>query len=57
LPRFGKYRRLNLRGTHPQNRARPISLKKDLQTCGAGRKSRKRSTLVMGKKANGEMSD
>jgi hypothetical protein len=28
--------------------------KKDLQICGAGRKSRKRPTLVVGKKPNGE---
>ena len=28
--------------------------KKDLQICGAGRKSRKRPTLVVGKKPNGK---
>jgi len=31
-----------------------LDWKKDLQICGAGRKSRKRPTLVVGKKPNGE---
>jgi hypothetical protein len=31
-----------------------VDLEKDLKTCGEGRKSRKRPTLVVGKKPNGK---
>jgi hypothetical protein len=45
-----------MRLANPRKLKLPVrdGLKKDLQICGVGRKSRKRPTLFVGKKSNGK---